>query len=125
MDYGRPRGGAREKFWLINMLEQLDKNPKDIISGFNPSNHSESKTITESDRSVRKNFIGGCNILFKKNKYGIVKKSLKKENAGGWDLVLAKNIKGFVCTKPSVVQHIGLIGTMGHNAHYQAADFVE
>lgn len=138
------------KNWLsqIMRVHKSEKN-KNITTGFNGKFH---KIIEDNDKFYTKNSIGGINILFDRSTYPEIRPCLteyktipKKENLlnslenygknpkihniySGWDWGLMKicddkNIKK-ICTKPSVVQHIGDVGFTSDPKNFeQCLDF--
>lgn len=101
-------------FRLVEMHEKYGN----ITSGFNT--HNIKNPIEETgDGCVFKKHVNGINVCFDHEQYDkYVAPSL--EIIGNWDyttsLAYQKDNKLFTITAPSLVQHIGLISSMGHTA---------
>lgn len=88
-----------------------------IVSGFN-CDSSTNKPIRSNVAWDSKPFCNGINMCFNKVQYQkYISPSLLKE--GNWDqetsFACQKDNLQFLISKPSVVQHIGMISSMGHN----------
>jgi hypothetical protein len=110
--------------WINKLCELYDKNISNpsIISGFNTLSHDH-VNITEKDTYFIKKSIGGINMLFSDLTYkNIVRPTLIDKR---WDWNICKVInekKGLlICTKPSVVNHIGKIGYHASNDNYDVS----
>jgi glycosyltransferase involved in cell wall biosynthesis len=93
--------------------------PNSIITGFhsvtkNKNGSERHRIINENPCCYEKESVGGINLLFSKEEYHEhVLPSLLK--SGNWDHEMSKSKGGILCVKESVVEHIGLISSMGHN----------
>ena len=109
---------------FISVLLKLRKKyPKNIVSGFHckmlgNNGVERHPVISEHDDHYVKKSIGGVNMCFDAELYRkYISPSLEKPP--DWDyytcLFSAKDGKGMICTKPSVIQHIGTISSLGHD----------
>jgi GT2 family glycosyltransferase len=101
---------------LQDVFALKEKHPDNIVSGFNNINHGN-KIIHQYDDCAIKAYIGGINTCFDKILYDkYIYPQLLKE--GNWDyntsLACREDNKSFYVTSPSVVQHIGMVSSMGH-----------
>ena len=88
-----------------------------IVSGFNCKSESN-KSLRDNEPYDIKPFCNGINMCFNKKQYEkYIRPSLLK--VGNWDqetsFACQKDNLPFIIAKPSVVQHIGLVSSMGHN----------
>lgn len=99
---------------FITRLKNLKKRfPDRIVSGFN-CNHPVNPVLFSGDDYVERAHCNGINMGIDSVQFeNIVKKSLNKP-VGNWDFDSTHN-KPFIIAKPSVVQHIGMVSSMGHN----------
>lgn len=114
-----------KKKWL-NVLKntyKMSKKTFKIATGFNTKNH---KTIMRMPKHILKFDIGGINMFFNYQTYTqIIKFYL---NTILWDYVVCEKIRrvggDIICSKPSVVQHIGKEGLWSNGKKYdKAKDF--
>lgn len=117
------------KPYFIEKIKALhEKYPDSIITGFNSlSKHSKGivrhPIIETKEDCYFKNSCGGVNMAMNQATFKrFVLPSCQKvirEKKGNWDTeackIAAANKKPIVVTKGSVVQHIGLESSMGHN----------
>jgi len=114
---------------LISRLRELHT-PDYIVSGFNslnkdPRGNLRNPIIAEHDRHYLKQHANGINMCFGKVQYNHTIRPALTNPSGNWDYD-SKASQGFRVTKPSLVQHIGLVSAMGHNEEPDvAADFIE
>lgn len=89
-----------------------------IVSGFN-CNNPKNPILKDDKDHVSRQHCNGINMCMNKAQYEkIVRPALLKD--GNWDFN-STNKKPFVITKPSVVQHIGMVSSMGHNINPDVA----
>lgn len=104
--------------------------PADIITGFNcltknADGTDRHKVISEGDLSTKcgkglkwneKASVGGLNMCFDVRTYEqFVKPALQRTlNGGNWDHQACISVGRAICTVPSVVQHIGIKSSLGH-----------
>ena len=99
-----------------------------LVTGFNADNHP---VLEEREDYVIKETIGGLNMFFDVDFYQeTIRPNLFFDagNQPGWDwkVVHAIHKKGYpiLCTRPSVLQHIGRYGFFSRPSHYdQASDY--
>lgn len=99
-----------------------------LVTGFNAPSHP---VLEEHEDFLVKKSIGGLNFFFDAGFYHeIVRDNLfyDNQNRAGWDwnVINAMKEKGYpiLSTKPSVLQHIGMIGKFSDKGKYdQALDF--
>lgn len=93
-----------------------------VVTGFNANNHP----IIKKHRTFYvKKSIGGINLFFPTKMYKkYICSSLNDGNHWDWSLVKILNRNKFpmVCTKPSVIQHIGINGLNSDPDCYDFAD---
>jgi len=118
--------------WLGRLLETYETSRNalgircSIVTGFNTLNH-----LIKEERPTFyiKKTVGGINLFFPRSLYpSSVKEALKMGNAWDWALVeIAKARRiPFICTKPSVIQHIGIDGMNSNKtAQYDYAEDFE
>jgi glycosyltransferase involved in cell wall biosynthesis len=112
--------------WMERLLrlhrhfENKIHHPYYIVSGFNTPNHP---VAAEYDHYYLKKSIGGANMLFHRRIYHNLRHGL---NSIYWDSGFVHRIlamKGkLICTKPSVVQHIGKVGIWSGDHGYDFAE---
>ena len=113
-----------DKMLFFELLRLHKRFPNRIISAFNIANSNQSKIIKEYDEYYERDFVGGMNLFFGKDKYGLVMEALSSGEK--WDFKLAELLKkkneSFITTKPSYVQHIGMTSsdTLNHFAKWQS-----
>lgn len=107
--------------WIERLLELHKRFPDKIITGFhsttkNADGTERHKMIRGGDGWCEKESVGGINMLFTKQTFEkYAKPALEKcLNGGNWDHQTCINAGSVICTVPSVVQHIGLISSLGH-----------
>ena len=108
--------------------EQRDQRGPIIVTGYNSCKHPVRQDLGDH---YEKESIGGVNVLFEADLFdSLIAPNLRYEEASqiGWDwlLVRAAEQKGYplLCTKPSVVQHIGRVGRFSFFVQFdQALDF--
>lgn len=108
---------------FIKVLTKLvTENPENIITSFNATSH---KVIKELQDRYLKQTIGGGNIAFTWGTYTKYIQPILTNNAWDWQMcdMVKKAGKMFICTKPSLCQHIGINSTLGHDNTDTAADF--
>jgi glycosyltransferase involved in cell wall biosynthesis len=104
--------------WLIRMRSLFDRErPRRgplIVTGFNAQPHP---VLSEGVDFYLKKVVGGISMFFDREMYrDVVRPNLKLEPATGvgwdWHVIYEMERRGypFLCTKPSVVQHIGCRG---------------
>lgn len=104
--------------WLQTLLKLKSEHPNNIVSGFNSMNTNKDGSlrnpiIEEHDNYYLKKHCNGINMCMNKHDYEThVRPALQKP--GNWDFN-STNKDGFIISKPSVIQHIGLVSSMGHN----------
>ena len=100
--------------WLIKLKllyydkENEKKNGNMLLTGFNTLNHLN---ISEHQNCYKKNSCGGINMFFDKNLYPVFKETLY-DALWDWRVVQLCQINNWdiLCTKPSVINHIGFEG---------------
>jgi hypothetical protein len=112
--------------WIERLLglhrhfENKVYNPYYIISGFNTPNHP---VAAEYDHYYLKESIGGANMFFHRRIYHNLRRSLSSIY---WDAGFVHRIRAMkgklICTKPSVVQHIGKVGIWSGDHGYDFAE---
>lgn len=114
--------------WLEKELELFKKinDDKIIVTGFNTSSHPIKKSHKDF---IEKKSIGGINMIFERNFYKNEIKEILVNVKRGWDWEVIfyfwkKNYKLY-CTKPSVIQHIGIQDIYNKNKklYDKATDF--
>ena len=103
--------------FISRLVELKTKFPYHIISGFNSRNEDNGKLrnpiISEHEGYALKKHGNGINMCFSREQYyNIITPSLEKQ--GNWDFNSTHD-KPFVIAVPSLVEHIGLNSSMGHN----------
>lgn len=104
--------------WLQTLLWLKQQHPERIVSGFNSMNTNKDGSlrnpiIREGRDYLLKKHCNGINMCMNKYDYEThIRPALQKP--GNWDFN-STNKNGFIISKPSVVQHIGLVSSMGHN----------
>lgn len=96
-----------------------------LLTGFNTPNHPVLET--HEDYCIKKSF-GGINTFFDRALYEeTVRPNLvfNKEENWGWDWYVVKALREasypMLCSRPSVVQHIGRLGQWSRWRHYDKA----
>jgi glycosyltransferase involved in cell wall biosynthesis len=97
--------------WFTTLLDLYQQFPDRIITGFNaPVRHPAHASHPTYHEKLH---IGGINLLFGPENYELVKGCLTNIV---WDWEMSRRYrqkgKSFICTNPSVIQHIGLISTV-------------
>lgn len=104
--------------WLQVLLKLKSEHPNHIVSGFNSMNTNKDGSlrnpiIEEHEDYYLKKHCNGINMCMNKYDYEThIRPALQKP--GNWDFN-STNKNGFIISKPSVVQHVGLVSSMGHN----------
>jgi len=105
---------------LHRCFENKMHHPYYIVSGFNTRNHP---IVAEHDHYYLKESIGGLNMFFHRRIYNNLRHGL---NSIYWDSGFVHRIRAMrgklICTKPSVVQHIGKLGIWSGDHGYDFAD---
>jgi len=121
------KAGWLDRLQSIHQRERRRMGPL-VVTGFNGHSHP---VLKEFGDYYQKESIGGLNMFFDVDFYDeIVKPNLKyeQETRVGWDWLVVHAMweKGYplVCTKPSVLQHIGKRGIFSGPSNYdRAPDF--
>ncbi len=117
--------------WLSRLLETYNKafdkfeDPRILVTGFNTKNHSVTK---EYMAFYVKKDVGGVNLFFPSLMYAdYVQEVLDFGRLWDWNLNSRLQADGIpiVCTKPSVVQHIGIEGMNSSARYSQYFDYAE
>ncbi len=121
--------------WLLRMRNLFDREAARrgplIVTGFNAQPHP---VICEGDDFYLKKVVGGISMFFDHDMYReVVRPNLKLEPSTGvgwdWHVIHEMGRRGFpfLCTKPSVIQHIGRHGVYSTDAggYDVAHDFQE
>lgn len=107
-------------FWLLKLMKLHEKFPERMVSGFNASVHLNDKTSNIVDGYVFKMAAGGINLLFSKTSYyKYVRPSFDSKLQWDWkccDIHYKENKLLIPVAYPSVVQHTGLVSTLGKPA---------
>jgi glycosyltransferase involved in cell wall biosynthesis len=111
--------------WLekeIQLFKRFNDN-NILLTGFNTNNHKTKKYFNDYSE---KHTIGGINILFHKNYYINYGREAFIHHKRDWDwgfCGISKKYKyKIICTKPSVIQHIGDIGLNSNKGKYDKAN---
>lgn len=109
-------GDAMVKPNLIEGLVSLHCMHDNIVSGFNCVTEAN-PIISVKDGYVYKGYCNGINMCFNRDQYNkYILPSLSK--GGNWDyntsLACREDNKPFIITTPSLVQHLGIVSSMGH-----------
>lgn len=110
--------------FLHTLVSLRNVRPECIVSGFNAISEVNPVKVHHA-WYVEKDYANGINMLFDKEQYEkYVRPSL--QIVGNWDQQTsfrcqAENIP-FLVTSPSVVQHIGMVSSMGHTDNGVKAD---
>lgn len=110
---------------FVPRLVELHKQfPDKIITGFNSLVIGRHPIFEQHPTYCVKKSCGGINMLVTKQMYNqVVLPALKsaQKSRGHWDDVVSEKVRKsggtFICTTPSVVQHIGFNSAMGHHAN--------
>lgn len=87
---------------------------KEIISGFNSSDNKRNPIIEERSNYLKKRFVNGACLCVNHELYAkYIELSLRKP--GNWDYNTSLLAGSCVVAKPSLVQHIGMVSSMGHS----------
>lgn len=119
-------GDAIVKPHFINRLLELKEQHLDnIITGFNCKIGNRHPLISEHEGYSLKKYVGGINMCFDAQQYtNYIRPALLK--AGNWDhnacIAADKDRKPIVVAVPSLVQHIGVKSSMGHDNNPDIAD---
>jgi len=116
-----------EKYWLkeLKKIYLREKNGENkILTGFNSNTHPVVDTYEDY---YRKRSIGGLNMFFDKEVYTeIILPILESCKRILWDDYLVEKMKEenyyFLCTNPSVIQHIGRKGIWSNYNRYDYAE---
>ena len=105
---------------FVDVLVKLHSKTGLICSGFN--NPKVPFVKQHNGYGIKRN-ANGINMCFNKSQYlNYIRPSLIS-NTKDWDLHASSRIKEFAITKPSCVQHIGEVSSMGHYPADVALDF--
>lgn len=103
--------------WLEKTLQLYKSMYECVVTGFNTPVH---RTIISNSEYCEKASAGGINLMFSRKTNFRTLRGILGQNKNGWDgefCIACKN-KGIriLCTKPSVIQHIGRHGlnSQGH-----------
>lgn len=98
--------------FITRLIGLKNRFPHSIVSGFN-CNNPKNPILKDGDDYVLRRHCNGINMGIDKEQYKyIIKPALEQD--GNWDYN-STHEQPFVISKPSVVQHIGMISSMGHN----------
>lgn len=107
--------------FITRIIELKQRFPDRIISGFN-CNNPRNPVLFDGDDYVERRHCNGINMAIDKQQYeSIVRPALLKPT-GNWDFDSTYD-KPFIISKPSVVQHIGMVSSMGHQGADVACDW--
>lgn len=116
--------------FIEKILALKERFPDKIVTGFNcltkNANGTERHPIIEQGEGYNiKSSVGGLNMCFNREQYEkwilpALEKGMRR--LCNWDAEACKNSGGAVCVVPSVVQHIGIKSSMGHNEPPDIAD---
>lgn len=112
--------------FIERLIEVKEKHKEHFVSGFNSRTRNRDGSerhivIHEEEGFNLKKSVGGINMIFERKQVAELKEVLSycAKHGGNWDhqISIAFFEKGFppVCVAPSVVQHIGIRSSMGHN----------
>jgi len=97
-----------------------------IMTGFNSPTHS---VLAEAGDYCLKSSLGGLNMLFDADLYReVVRPNMRYDpmSQTGWDLHVVNRTRelGYplLCLRPSVIQHIGVVGRFSSAGSYDVAD---
>lgn len=98
---------------LVSLKERF---PNSIVSGFNAIS-DVNPIVKQYDDYCAKGYVNGINTCFNFDEYAfLVKPALEK--VGNWDynvsLACREAILPLYVTRPSCVQHVGVVSSMGH-----------
>lgn len=100
------------KDFIDRLLEIKEVNPNVIVSGFNTTVRNRNPVLWESESCFGKKYASGINMCLSVRQWD----SKVFEQQGNWDFNFSsKQQDGSIITNPSVVQHIGLKSSMGHD----------
>jgi cellulose synthase/poly-beta-1,6-N-acetylglucosamine synthase-like glycosyltransferase len=97
-----------------------------IVTGFNTRQHG---VISDAPDFRVKSSIGGLNMCFDAELYrAVVRPNLRYEAASevGWDWYVVREMRArgypFLCVRPSVIQHVGIVGRFSRPDSHDVAD---
>lgn len=117
--------------WLNVLLSLFNKFPSTIITGFhsttkNRDGSERHRIIASYDGYCLKESVGGINMMFSYPTYEKYIKPTLLPESGNWDHMSCINLKNdgkrVVCSVPSVIQHTGIVSSLGHNELPDTAD---
>ncbi len=112
--------------FIDRLLELKQKYPALMVTGFNCNTLNKNGTVRHKhlyseDGATFRQSVGGINLCInKENYYNWVRPALFHtiNNGGNWDALSCKNSMAESCpiavTVPSVIDHIGIVSSMGH-----------
>lgn len=99
--------------FFTRILELRTKHSQ-IVSGFNSMDVTRNPILTTKlDHLIKKFANGACLCVDKRLYKSFIEPSLSK--SGNWDYNTSLLCKEVVVAKPSLVQHIGMVSSMGHS----------
>ena len=112
--------------FITRLIELKKKHKENIISGFHMET-PRNPVVNVFDDHYTKRCGNGINLCFDKPLYEkFIKMGL--QSPGNWDYNTSVNCQrgraSFIVSKPSVVQHIGHISSMGHH-HFGPSDYAQ
>lgn len=121
---------------FFSVIKKLhDQFPDSLVTGFNSENKnrdgsSRHPILELGDGYCKKKSVGGINFAMSANTYNNVVRYVLEDcykMGGNWDHEASKAIKkrngDIICAVPSVVQHIGIESSMGHDDPDISSDF--
>jgi len=98
-----------------------------VITGFHSTTRNSNGTerhhvLKESNLLYFKQSVGGINLMFNRKDYEQYIRPKLCEPEGNWDHEMSKALGGVYCLKESVVEHIGLVSSMGHGGGKEMPD---
>lgn len=98
--------------------------PNTLLTGFHSTTENRHKILSEHDGYCIKHSVGGINFCIDKEAYyNFVKPALIETNPhGNFDHQSCLRAGGVMCAVPSLVQHIGINSSLGHNDNPDIAD---
>ena len=108
--------------FINKLLLLLHQHPDAIVTGFNAHSHP---VISVHDGYVVKQSIGGGNLCFTRETYHKHIRPALTDNMWDWRMCQSVQQAGgkFLCTSPSVAQHIGIDSTLNHANADRALDY--
>lgn len=101
--------------FIPRLLELKKRFPEHIVTGFNSASPRHPILRHANDYLIKKT-VGGVNLCFDKQQYETIIQPALLQDKTDWDYAMsAKCTNGIIVAKPSVVQHIGMTSTMGHD----------